>query len=348
MKKKVVILFEGGIPAYRRFLLAHLASSKSLDLTVLHNGKGTEESGALYKQLEVNYVGSPKCGTHIGVWKHLINADIIIASYNLRVLSCWLPCLVFGSKWIFWGKGLGSSENRIVLGLRRLTALKARKILVYNERKRAELIERTGIHRDKVIAYQNSVFIEKPFNSGSVTKNYFLYFGRLQERKGLDDLLRQYAEYVKTTGAPKYKLRFVGNGPLHDRLTVDACRFGISEYVEFYPGVYDEDGIAYHFKHAAIYVSPFNVGLGVVHSLGYGVPVLTCKQPQVGPEYHYLNSANSIVVDSVSDLTSIFVRLEDTGHKLYNSSYAYYRQYLHHSIMLERFTQVLMEAIEGK
>lgn len=340
---------EAGIPAYREFLFAHLATHPVIsDLKVLHSGEIHDCAERYYENVKLRLIGSYRLGVHLGVWHYLQEADVVVSSYNLRILTCWLPSFAFRRKWIFWGKGLGSSESQLVALLRKITARTAQKVLVYNEEKRGELLESTRVPADKVIAYQNTVYVDRPYNYGNEYKNYFLYFGRLQERKGLRELIEQYAEYVMSTRRPKYNLRIVGDGLLLNSLVEAVGSLGVSDYVEFFPGVYDEERIAGHFKHAAIYVSPFNVGLGVVHSLSYGVPVLTCNRPQVGPEFYYLNSSNSIVVPSVSDIASIFRDVNDNGHQLSDSSYGYYSEYLHHSIMLKRFTEAIIEPGSGK
>lgn len=340
---KVVFLLEAGIPSYRNFLFDYINKHPDVsDFLVLHTDRIYNGKEGNYKDKKVTFIGSNKLGLHIGVWKYLLEADVIVSSYNLRIISCWFPALFFRKKWVFWGKGLGEVESFLVFFLRRITAGWCKFLLVYNEVKRREIIEKLNVNKDKVIAYQNTVLIEHPFDHQSDAKECFLYFGRIQERKGLIELIRAYKAYIDRVEGPKFRLRIVGNGQYKDTLRDEVERLKIIEWVDFFPGVYDEKSIKDHFKIAAFYVSPFNVGLGVINSFAYGVPVLTCKSPQVGPEFYYLNETNSVVVENVSQFSDVFLELDQNGFKKYNA-FEYYNKSLHHTIMLDNFINTLLK-----
>src|SRR5690606_10837685 len=248
----------------------------------------------------------------------------------------------FKKKWIFWGKGLGENESTPVFFLRRFTSEWCRYILVYNETKKDQLVKKLGIDGNKVIAYQNTVYISNAQDCSHFPKKSFLYFGRIQERKGLTDLISAYKAYVDDVGIPKYELKFVGDGSYKNQLIKIVEDNQLTEYVRFHPGVYNDTDIMEHFKNALLYVSPYNVGLAVVNSFAYGVPVLTCREPQVGPEFHYLNHKNSIIVDQVSDFTDIFNQAHIKAMN-FNSVSNYYNQNLHHSIMQENFISTMLK-----
>lgn len=341
---KVVVLLEAGIPSYRNFLFTFLNDHPAIsDLLIVHTGKIYNGKDGSYKDSKVKFVGSNKLGFHLGIFNYLRDADLIISSYNLRIISCWLPILIWSKKWIFWGKGLGQVETSLVLSLRKLTARKAKYILVYNEQKKKEMVNKLAIEPEKVIAYQNTIKITNPQNFDSEEKKYFLYFGRLQERKGLKELISVYKKYVDRVGNSKFKLRLVGNGEFKATLQEEVERLGLKDLVEFYPGVYDDDAIAEHFKHAKLYVSPFNVGLAIINSFAYGVPVLTCKEPQVGPEFSYLNDDNSFVVDNVDEFTDVFVSSEIEKGKNSDDVYRYFFDHLHYSVMENNFIDTILK-----
>lgn len=341
---KVVVLLEAGIPSYRNFLFNYLSNHEEISqFIVLHTDRIYQGKKGSYTDKKVRFVGSNKLGVHFGVLRHLKQADVIISSYNLRILSCWLPCLFFGKKIIFWGKGLGQNDNFIINKIRSLTAKRSRYILLYNSAKKNEFLSKIQIPEDRVIAYQNTIEVLNPYDSGNLDKNYFLYFGRIQERKGLDQLIHEYAKYVVKNGLPEYRLRIVGDGAYKHKLEALAQELNISSYVDFFPGVYSEDDIATHFKNAVAYVSPFNVGLAIINSFSYGVPVITCRKPQVGPEYFYCNPDNTLFLDDISDLSDAFERMNN--NILFNSSkiFEYYSNRLHHSVMLENFVNAILK-----
>lgn len=341
---KVVFLLEAGIPSYRNFLFSFLDDHPAVtDLLVIHTGKIYDNKVGDYKDKRVRFIGSNKLGFHIGFWRYLLQADVIISSYNLRIITCWLPCFFLGKKMIFWGKGLGDVESKLVVWLRKWTANRVKYLLVYNDKKKEEIVNKLQISDCKVIAYQNTVRIENPQNFGTEKKSYFLYFGRIQERKGLIGLIDAYKEYVDCVGTPKYRLRFVGNGAFKESLIERANELNVGKHIEFFPAVYDDVSISDHFKLAKCYVSPFNVGLAVINSFSYGVPVITCKKPQVGPEFYYMNSKNAIVLDDISDLAPVFNKLENEAIVDSEEVYQFYIDNLHYSVMQRNFIETIIK-----
>lgn len=79
-------------------------------------------------------------------------------------------------------------------------------------------------------------------------------------------------------------LLVVGDGPEQSALAAQAEREGVR--VVFVGACYDEQRLATLFSCANVTVSPGNVGLTCMHSLAYGVPVITHDQPdEQGPEW---------------------------------------------------------------
>lgn len=208
---KVLFILEAGIPEYRNFLFERLAKEKQIiELLILHTGRTYDGKGN-YNSKKVKFIGSNKMGFHSGIWKYIFKYDVIVSSYNLRIITCWLP-VFFKKKFVFWGKGLGSNEGGLVRQLRQVTANKAMCILVYNEAKKKEFLEKIKIDESKLIAYTNSIYISNSGFNPESERDCFLYFGRIQQRKGLEELIHQYSLYVNKRGNRlPLKLRFVGN-----------------------------------------------------------------------------------------------------------------------------------------
>lgn len=341
---RVLFILEFGIPKYRNFLFERLEEEEEIsDLLVLHSGIKHSSKGS-YKSKKLKFVGNEKLGFHIGLMKYLFKYDVVVSSYNLRIISCWLPVFL-RDKWIFWGKGLEGSGNLFINTLRKISAKKASKILVYNQYKKEELVKATSISSQKVVAYNNTVFISNPGVNLKIKEKYFLYFGRIQERKGLRELLIQYKQYVDNANfEDSLKLRFVGDGQYKDELQMEVKKISLINKVEFYPGVYDDEAIKGHFLYAKAYVSPYNVGLGIVNSLAYGIPVVTCKAPQVGPEFHYLNEENSFIIDNISHLNSVMKDLASSDlAEINRSCYRYYSENLSSDYMYNQFYNTIIK-----
>ncbi|WP_313138964.1 glycosyltransferase [Myroides sp.] len=342
---KVVVLLEAGIPSYRNFLFEALSKVDFItDFKVVHSKRIYNGKKGSYKNLEVPFIGSNKLGVHLGGFRDFVEADVIIASYNLRILTCWMG-VFFKKKFVFWGKGLGSNESCLINALRKLTSSQASKILVYNDFKKEELLTILNIKdRNKVIAYNNTVEVINNEDLSTYKKDCFLYFGRIQERKGLKEMILNYNKYIqlcKEEFAEPYKLCIVGDGDYKTELIDCVDTLGINEYIEFYPGVYNDEEIKHYFKRAICYLSPYNVGLGVINSFAYGVPVVTCRLKQVGPEFNYLTKENSIVFDNIDELASILYRM--TKEKYIYNCYSYFLKNLKSSVMVNNFVNVLKD-----
>jgi glycosyltransferase involved in cell wall biosynthesis len=80
---------------------------------------------------------------------------------------------------------------------------------------------------------------------------------------------------AKKDGGPMYNLVLVGDGIVRSELEELVSRNGLDEHVWFYGACYEEDRIAELVYNAELVVSPGNVGLTVIHALGYGTPVIT-------------------------------------------------------------------------
>lgn len=121
---------------------------------------------------------------------------------------------------------------------------------------------------------------------------YFLFVGRLQPRKELDKVLFE-LQFIDA------KLLIVGDGDLKNDLLNLVRKYQIENKVEFLPGIFKEEDLKKLFKNAIAYISPGAVGLGVVHSFAYGVPVITSTlDKNHGPEFSYLNENNSYLYEN--------------------------------------------------
>lgn len=79
-------------------------------------------------------------------------------------------------------------------------------------------------------------------------------------------------------------LLVIGSGPERD--TLQAQSVGAGVHAVFVGACYDERRLATLFSCANVTVSPGNVGLTCMHSLAYGVPVITHDRPaEQGPEW---------------------------------------------------------------
>lgn len=333
---------DAGIPEYRDFLFEALQKSDTIkELLVVHSGVFYSRTINTYPNKRLRFLGNNKLGIHLGLFQIIKKYDIVFSSYNLRIVSCWFPIFLFSTKrWIFWGKGLGERNTWIVKSLRKVIANKAHKVLVYNEHTKNKLVQELNVNPEKVWAFGNTVKITNPGYEKNNTVKHFLYFGRLQERKGLEKLIDAFASYTNSSNNnQQYRLRFVGNGQIKDQLKDKVNTLGVEEHVDFFDGAYNDAEIKKHFKNAVAYVSPDNVGLAIINSFAYGVPVITVKGKQVAPEFYLLNKSNSIVCEHYAELAQVFCKITQDFDllEMKESCYQFYIKNLAEEKMISTF-----------
>ena len=82
------------------------------------------------------------------------------------------------------------------------------------------------------------------------------------------------------------------------------------------------------FESAIAYVSPGHVGLGVLHSLAFGVPVITCDLSTHAPEVCNCNKDNSMIVSfSTEAVANAMMQLCSDKSLLKQKSIAAYNYY---------------------
>ncbi|MCC5879173.1 MAG: glycosyltransferase, partial [Idiomarina sp.] len=262
MKKtdRVFMIFEFGVPNYRFFILEWI-SKRSRSLTGI---SGDDKFG-------FEFPGIKRCTIKFGKGENklfifnpfrLFFKDVVITTFNLRRPHSWMPMLVFPwKKWVLWGHGLGQNRSIFTRLLRKTLFRISDGFIVYTPKGKQRLIE-VGYPSEKISVAYNTLSISNPGETKG--EEYFLYFGRVQERKGLSLIIPYLNQF-------KYRLRVVGDGEHLVELVQLAEQHGVTDRIDFYPGTFDEKVIAEHFSGAVGYLSPQNLGLGVVHSFAYGV-----------------------------------------------------------------------------
>lgn len=100
-----------------------------------------------------------------------------------------------------------------------------------------------------------------------------IFIGRLVVGKGVMDILK--ACHKLNNGGVIINCILIGDGPEKERLIRYAQEQQIEENVVFTGALYDENEISKYFAMSDLMISPGNVGLNCIHSLAYGVPVIT-------------------------------------------------------------------------
>jgi glycosyltransferase involved in cell wall biosynthesis len=93
-----------------------------------------------------------------------------------------------------------------------------------------------GIPEDKIKVIRNIVDIEsmqKEIDYSLKEKNYFLYYGRLSEEKGISDLIQAVSKLEKENLLDGNELYIVGKGPEEERLKKLTAELGLENKIKF-------------------------------------------------------------------------------------------------------------------
>lgn len=216
-----------------------------------------------------------------GLSTYLVGYDLVVVGFDPHWLSSFFLPAVSRRKVVLWSHGMGS--RRWMRPLRDWLFARAAAMVTYHETTRRTLI-RQGLVADKLFAANNTLEVPNFTDTSDQTGDYFLFVGRLQRRKELHLVIEALAR-LRARGIVRH-LRVVGDGEEEaHHLRAVAARSGVSDLVSFQPGTTDADVLYAHFARALAYVSPGHVGLGVLHSFAYGVPVVTLRRRAHAPEY---------------------------------------------------------------
>lgn len=305
------------LPTYRADFFAFLSRSSAFSVTVAcgEPHQGTALRGAagdsrfvrkVVRNLTLVIGGREVLIYQLGVFHvvHDVAPDVIVAEFNTRILSnlvLWAYTRVRRVPLIWWGHGFGRSGGPISRRARLFLAARSEGLILYAETQRGHFV-REGIDPRKLFVARNTLDTERIFALshpwGDARRFRIIVIGRLLKVKKVDVVLRAFAVCRQRLPA-HVLLTVIGEGPERARLEAFATELAIAGHVEFAGGQYDEAIIARYFNEAWCSVSAGGVGLGVIHSFAYGVPMLVARTERHGPEIEaVVDGVNGVLFDS--------------------------------------------------
>lgn len=330
---KILILQDMPLFPYRIYAYNELVA-RGYNLTVLSvsNAKEVYDIPLKFKHIrkELKRIG-PFVWIKRFSLKQLDKYEYIIVTPNMRVLN-FFPLLgnLYKKKTLAWGHLTGrTANNKIAEKIRYITFKKFPALIFYEEGTKDEYIAH-GFDAKKLFVANNTQYVDPTTVHPYEERTYFLYVGRIQERKGLDIALRAFARLKKQNEDNKLEFVFVGSGDTNSLKDI-ANEEGIIKSVRFLGSVHNQAKLGEWFSHAIAYVSPGHVGLGVLHSFACGVPVITCTGRLHSVEISNCNPDNSLVVPyTVEDVERAMSRLytdKELQKKLAKAALKYYNNH---------------------
>lgn len=296
-------------------------------MTVVHFGSDESLPEHSFDRVKLDDSLLGRLGSIPRLVKIQLNHDVSIVVFDIHFWNVHIAAAL-GSVFrpvLFWGHGLGRSWVGQIL--RRFCLLWGKGAIVYGDAGRDQLLK-AGISQEQIFVARNTQVVPGFMDCSDEKKEYFLFVGRLQARKRIDLLLKAYAKYVSYDPGDTKGLKIVGDGPISFVLKDLARDLKICSRVEFIPGTTNPDELAKFYKHAVAYISPGHVGLGVLHSFSFGVPVVTFQADTHGPEFEnlvhdinglVLESSCSSLADSLLQLATVPELAERLGHEAFRT-----------------------------
>lgn len=340
-----LLIIQNKILHYRKPVYNEL--SKYYDVTVLHSGNKSAGINDTYKEIIMPTLNIGSFIIQSGVFSSVLygSYDVVIAMSDLHWINNMIvPFFSKKKRLLLWGHRY--SNNCIIDKIKDIIMMAADGVILYSESEVTKMNER-GILLSNIFVAPNTIYVPNHADGSTSPKDSFLFSGRAQKRKNVDVLIKAFAEVCDKI--PKtIKINIVGSGTENEMLKVLARQLGLSDRVVFHGEITDHEILKDIFHRAYAYVSPGPVGLGVLHSFAYGVPVVTDYTCWQGPEFDNLaDGENSILFGSYDEFKEVLVSLckdETLSARLGNNAYNLYAR----ERTIERMVEGFRQAIEGK
>ena len=242
-------------------------------------------------------------------WQHgvvcpLVGMSSAVVELNPRILSTWVILIMrrlLGRRTVVWGhawsrSGQSSHTDVIRHAMRRLSTV----VLVYTEREREELAKR--MPSTVIVAAPNALYRRGQITAQESEPRPFavLYGGRMVPAKKPTLLVKGFLMATECGLPDDIKLLMIGAGPESDRACQIATNHPHGDRVSFL-GHVPASEIGPMYAHAIVSASPGYVGLSLIQSLSFGVPMLIARDEPHAPELEAARpGTNAIFVESDS------------------------------------------------
>ena len=299
-KRICVAIVDRCVPLYREALYRSLMSDERAEFWIVAPSESIEPMETISPRDDWRWIDAPVCrifrkiSWQWGAVKAGFNRrfDVIIVMaipYNLGNWGCALAARLTGKRLLMWTHGYTGVDR----GLKRLIRWAwyhlAHGLLLYGHTGKNRCIGK-GFDPQRCHVIYNSLDLDAQraarleVTDRDVREVREQYFGdptlpiitcitRLQSVRRLDILLEAHKRLLDR--GHDAGILIIGDGPMQSELEAQAERLGTRHRIVFFGACYDEAVLARLISACRVCVSPGNLGLTAMHSLAYGVPVIT-------------------------------------------------------------------------
>jgi len=253
-----------------------------------------------------------------GLWKIACSKkfDTLIIRGNVNCVSTWYVSVLarlYGKRVFFWGHGWRRRVSGIKKWIRQLMFKTPNAFLYYGKAGRDLGVEygfdaaHTFIinNSQEMLKYEDRSLEERRGLKSQLfadpNRPTAICSTRLTSRKKLHQLLEAVAMLPNSS---RPNVLIVGDGPERERLESLSLELGVD--CHFQGACYDEEKMRDFFACSTVAVCPAAVGLSAIHSLNYGVPMLTNNHfENHGPEFEAIRPGETGDFFDTDDIDSM-------------------------------------------
>ncbi|WP_428387477.1 glycosyltransferase family 4 protein [Mucisphaera sp.] len=295
-----MVIQQPALPAYRIPVFRELARREGLEVLVRYGHDpalpNVEADGFAAEPSETRSFG---VGSREVLWDGSQlryatkrRADVLVLTWNAHYASLPMALLrarLSGVGTVLWGHGYSKAEAGWRAGVRRWLGRRADALLFYSASV-AERYAAVGFDAGRLFTAANALDqspmqaaraawagreeelkrfrAERGLGDGSVA----LFVSRFAPANR-EDLLIEAAAVLKDR-LPGFRVVLIGKGETAGELRALAERLGVADRVIMPGAIYGEANLAPWFLCSDVFVYPANVGLSLIHAMGYGLPVV--------------------------------------------------------------------------
>lgn len=236
-----------------------------------------------------------------------------------------LLCKLTGKKIFFWTHGFKGIDKSVKNKFRKIFFKYLPDALLLYGYRQKDLMITQGFDSNRLFVIFNSLQTELQFKIqdgidysfiNNEKKRVFripeaftlIFIGRLVKSKDVLQILMLIKKF-QDNGIP-INCILIGDGPEKESLWKYCNDNDLIDHVFFAGEIYEEEKIANYFNMADMMISPGNVGLNCIHSLTYGVPVITHNN------FKYQNPEVEAISENITGIFFNYKEYDDMYQKL--------------------------------
>ena len=316
-----VILIEPVLAHYRKDVFEKLNNSKEFNFKIIagrsyqgiNSLKGHEQP--LLHHISFNFLGHNFYYLQ-GILKYLFKEKpdrIICTGIDFHLLHTliifFIHKFILRKKFYWWSHATIGHQGKFGFLMRKIVYKSSSGIFSYNHKGRDNLIQ-MSVAEKNIEVVNNSLNKEDygylNYNLHEAkSSNVFniLYSGRITKAKKIDLLIKALT-ILKEKNSFDFKCTIIGDGDLDGNILLSKS-LNISNSIDFVGAKYGKEAHPY-FLNADLFVYPSGIGLSILHSFSFGIPVITTDNMDVhGPEIELLKkdyNGNLFIHESAKDL----------------------------------------------